>query len=690
MSATTGNIHPASNASEAPSLEAPSLETLTLGQLISAVELLTGEGHTGRSLELYKSWIAANSDHELLHVALFNYGVSLAAAGDIAGAMIAMRNSLRIRPEFTQPHVNLGRLLEMQGKLGPAILEWRRGLDPHKDVTGVAIVNKTLLLLQIARVLESVREDDAAEDGLHQAVDISPHHPEAAMHLCAIRQRLCKWPAVTPHEQLPVAKQLAAMSPLSLSSLVDDPVLHLGGAHAMARRTISPPTRAEWESVPRRLRTRKAGRLRIGYVSSDLRQHAVGLALSDVFETHDRSRFEIFAYYCGVDHEDAVRQRLRAASDHWIDINGLSDAQAAHRIAEDGIDILVDLNGYTRFARTRVFALRPAPVQVNWFGYPGTMGTPYHHYIVADSVIIPEGSEMFYTEEVVRLPCYQPNDRRRPIAERAPTRAEAGLPETGFVFCSFNGAQKLTRRVFDLWLVILNATPDSVLWMLDPGPSAQARLLDYARQRGIASERFVMAPKVGNADHLARYPLADLFLDSFPYGAHTTAADALWMGVPILTRIGRGFAARVCASVLTAAGAPELIAANDTDYVRAAVGLATNRDVLSAIRGKLQATKAQSTLFDTPKLVGALEASYLEMARRSELGRTPAPDLRNLETYHEVAVKQDYEATDAMSDDAYFNAYREALAERDLVYPIAEDSRLWRRAALMPARRISA
>ena len=162
------------------------------------------------------------------------------------------------------------------------------------------------------------------------------------------------------------------------------------------------------------------------------------------------------------------------------------------------------------------------------------------------------------------------------------------------------------------------------------------------------------------------------------------------MGVPILTRIGRGFAARVCASVLTAAGAPELIAANDTDYVRAAVGLATNRDVLSAIRGKLQATKAQSTLFDTPKLVGALEASYLEMARRSELGRTPAPDLRNLETYHEVAVKQDYEATDAMSDDAYFNAYREALAERDLVYPIAEDSRLWRRAALMPARRISA
>ena len=453
---------------------------------------------------------------------------------------------------------------------------------------------------------------------------------------------------------------------------------------------IAPPTRAEWESVPRRLRTRKAGRLRIGYVSSDFRQHAVGVALTDLFETHDRARFEIYAYYCGIDHDDAVRQRLRTASDHWIDINGLSDAQAARRIAEDGIDILIDLNGYTRFARTRVFAFRPAPVQVNWFGYPGTMGTPYHHYIVADPVIIPEGSEIYYTEDVVRLPCYQPNDRRRPIAERAPTRAEAGLPETGFVFCSFNGAQKLTRRVFDLWLVILNATPDSVLWMLDPGASARARLVDYARERGIAAERFVMAPKVGNAEHLARYPLADLFLDSFPYGAHTTAADALWMGVPILTRIGRGFAARVCASVLTAAGAPELIAASDIDYVRAAAGLASNPEVLKAIRAKLLATKTQSVLFDTPRLVGALEAAYLDMARRSEIGRTPAPDLSNLDAYHEVAVKLDYEVTDAMSDADYAAAYREALSERDLVYPIAEDARLWRRAALMPPRRISA
>lgn len=675
----------------AGSSEAPlSVETLSIGQLTSASELLNREGQSARSVELYKAWIAANSEHELLHVAFFNYGVALSATGDVAGAMIALRQALHIQPDFAQPHVNLGRLLETQGKLGPAILQWRRGLEPMAGVNGGAIVNKTLLLLQIARVLESVREDEAAEDALRLAVDISPNHPEAAMHLCAIRQRLCKWPAVAPQDRLTVEKQLAAMSPLSLSSLTDDPILQLAGAHAMARREIAPPTRAEWESVPRRLRTRKAGQLRIGYVSSDLRQHAVGVALTDLFETHDRSRFEIFAYYCGVDHEDDVRRRLRAASDHWIDINGLSDAQAARRIAEDGVDILVDLNGYTRFARTRVFAFRPAPVQVNWFGYPGTMGTPYHHYIVADAVIIPEGSEMFYTEEVVRLPCYQPNDRRRPIAERAPTRAEAGLPESGFVFCSFNGAQKLTRRVFDLWLVILSATPGSVLWMLDPGASARARLVDYAQQRGVAGERFVMAPKVDNADHLARYPLADLFLDSFPYGAHTTAADALWMGVPILTRIGRGFAARVCASVLTAAGAPELIAANDTDYVRAAVGLAANPQVLAAIRAKLQANKGHSALFDTPRLAGALEAAYLDMARRSEIGRTPVPDLRNLETYHELAAKLDYEATDAMSDADYREAYREALAERDLVYPIAEDARLWRRSALMPARRISA
>ena len=301
--------------------------------------------------------------------------------------------------------------------------------------------------------------------------------------------------------------------------------------------------------------------------------------MTQVFESHDRSKFEVLAYYCGIARDDAIRQRIVAAAEHWVDITAMRDEEAALQIARDGVDILVDLNGYTKFARTRVFTFRPAPVQVNWFGYPATMGTPYHHYIIADAGIIPEGDEIFYSEEVLRLPCYQPNDRLRLVAEAKPTRADCGLPEDAFVYCSFNATQKLTQRMFDTWLTILASTPGSVLWMLKSADDVHARLHQYAAARGVAPERIIWADKKSNPEHLARYPLADLFLDSFPYGAHTTASDALWMGVPVLTLQGRSFAARVCASLLAAAGVPELAAASETEYRGKAIVLYHNRGV---------------------------------------------------------------------------------------------------------------
>ena len=261
--------------------------------------------------------------------------------------------------------------------------------------------------------------------------------------------------------------------------------------------------------------------------------------MTDVMEQHDHKNFEIFAYYCGINRRTRRRTRIKKGVDHWIDINGLSDDDAAAKIAADGIDILVDLNGYTKDARTKVFARKPAPIIVNWFGYPSTMGTPYHHYLIADDYIIPPEDEIYYSEKIVRLPCYQPNDRKR-VSRGEASDARGGRAAGGrFVFCSFNGMQKITARIYQRWMTILGRVPGSVLWLLSRhGRHQRASAQNRRATRGIAPERIIFADKMANPDHLARYPLADLFLDSFPYGAHTTASDAMWMGVPILTCSG--------------------------------------------------------------------------------------------------------------------------------------------------------
>jgi predicted O-linked N-acetylglucosamine transferase (SPINDLY family) len=296
----------------------------------------------------------------------------------------------------------------------------------------------------------------------------------------------------------------------------------------VARHLFRPHTVGRW--IPPE--TPRSGRLRIGYVSSDLREHAVGFLTAEIFELHDRDAVEVFAYYTGPNMTDATRARIEATVDHWTDISGLGDAEAARRIVHDEIDILVDVNGYTKDGRTKLFARRPAPIIVNWLGFPGTMGTPHHNYIVADDRVIPKEFEKYYTEKVLRLPCYQSNDRRRVVAEHRPSRAEAGLPEDAFVYCCFNGPQKITRSTFGRWMTILKGVPNSVLWLLSSNALTDERLRQLAAQHDVAPERLIFAPKLRNEYHLARYPLADLFLDSAPYGAHTTASDALWMGVP--------------------------------------------------------------------------------------------------------------------------------------------------------------
>ena len=648
---------------------------LPVGDLIVAAELLATRGELRSAADLYKTWIEHNSDHGLLFAVYFNWGAALMAVRDYPASIEAFRGAIRLKPDFHVAIINLGRVLEENGQRDEAIEQWLGLVNTLAGVNGKTVADKTMALQQIGRVLEAMKNDVAAENALKQSLEINPLQSEIAQHWISLRLKQCKWPVLAECERVSRRHLLMQIDPLALQCLSDDPMFQLAKANHHAKNFVGIPTTSRRR--PPAPRPRDDGKLRIGYVSSDLRGHAVGFAMTDVVEQHNREHFEIFAYYCGIAHTDQTQQRIMKSVDAWVDINRLSDEQAAAKIAADGVDILIDLNGYTRDARTKVFALRPAPIAVNWFGFPGTMGTPYHHYLIADDWIIPEGSELYYSEKVMRLPCYQPNDRKRVIAPRRPSRAEAGLPENAMVYCSFNGMQKITPRVFQRWMTILGRVPNSVLWLLTGDDETNARLKRAASEQGIAPERLVFAPRAANPEHIARYPLADLFLDSMPYGAHTTAADSLWAGVPVLTLPGRTFAARVCASVVHAAGVPELVCATPEAYVARAVELGQDRAKLAELKQKLAAGRDTCVLFDTPRLVANLEDIYRQMWAEFECGELPVPDLRNLDIYHEIGLRLDLENADMLSRDGYFSLYAEKLADWHSNCPIAPDGRLW-------------
>jgi len=650
------------------------------GDLLAHAERFNAEGASDLAVALYKNWIACNPGHPFLHAAYFNYSYSLAKAGDRLGAIAAARECQRLRADFFPIYVNLGRLLEDAGQLGEAIEQWRQMVERLPQIRGEIIRNKLTALEQMARVLEAHSIDGPAEEAMRLSLDISVHQPSVIQHYIAIRQRQCKWPAVQGWDGVPTEALMAGVSPLSIANLSNDPLFQLARAATYYRDLIGARPGPVEIPAPAPAATRKPGRLRIGYVSSDLREHAVGFAMTDVLETHDKAEFEIFAYYCGISREDGIKQRCRAAVDHWLDINDLTDEEAARRIRDDEIDILVDLNGFTKSARTKVFALRPAPVIVNWFGFPGTMGSPDHHYLIADPRIVPPEAERYYTEKVVRLSCYQPNDRKRLVAP-APSRAEEGLPEDAFVFCCLNGAQKFTPVMFASWLAILAATPDSVLWLFGGAGDTNDRLRAIAREACVAPERLIFAEKKANPHHVARYALADLFLDTFPYGSHTTAADALWMGLPVLTYAGRSFASRVCASLVHAAGIGELACASREQYVATAIALAQNRGALGHLKQRLASNRDKCRLFDTPKLVAELEDAYRAMHADYVAGQLPVPNLDNIAVYHEIGVAL---SAGELDDEAYISVYGHEMARRDAISPLRADGRAWNGAAKKP------
>lgn len=648
-------------------------EGLSLGELVQVAEKLNGAGLRDQALQLYRIWIAFNQDNPLVHLAGFNYGVLLNNSGDHIAAVQAFQASLASNPTFAPSRINLGRTLEDEGLIKKAVSQWRELVSQTEDITPERLGFKVMALKHIGRVLETAGQLEEAEAALWQAIELDPSKTDAGQHWLALRQQQCKWPIVSPSNYVTSRQLIDSMSPMTIACYADDPLFQYAKAFRYNKTLVGRPDTKSFKRKPVRKKVGTNQRLRIGYVSSDLREHAVGFALCEVFELHDKQNVEVFAYYCGMPRtNDKTHERIRSAVHTWRNINPMTDAEAAAKIVEDEIDILIDVNGYTKEARAGIFAYRPAPVIVNFCGYPGTLASPFHQYLITDNYIVPPERELYYSEKIMRIACEQPVDRKREIAER-PARDVYGLPEDAFVFVCFNGTQKVTEACFTRWMDILKATPGSILWLLGDKPAVQERLQDLAEKQGVARERIIFAPKVPNPHHLARIGLADLFLDTFPYGAHSTAADAITMGVPVLTVPGKSFASRFCASIVSAAGIPELICDSADDYVAAAIAVAQNPDALTALKMTLAEKCDTCALRDMPGLARRLEEIYWEMQQDAENGQLPVPKLHNLEAYYEIGAELIQRNIEFQSDEAYQKHYIAKLTELQTYQPLVPD-----------------
>ncbi len=445
-------------------------------------------------------------------------------------------------------------------------------------------------------------------------------------HIAALKlllqSQICDWAALRDGvaSLATLGIEGGIVAPFTMLALEDRPDRHRIRSERYSARLVQ----ASPLPAPARPAT-EPERLRIGYFSAEIRDHPVARLIARVIELHDRSRFEVHVYSYGPKVEDETRARIIRAADHFHEVAGVADQSLVEQIRRDGIDIAIDLTGHTTNTRTGLFAFRPAPVQICYLGYPGTSGAPFIDYIIADRELIPDDQLGFYSEAPIYLPhCYQAQDDQAPIADQPPSRASLGLPEQGFVFCGINGSYKIQPPLFDIWMRLLRQVDGSVLWLLASNPWADKNLRAEAAARGIDPARIIFTDWKSHADYLAQFGAADLFLDSFIYGAGATASSALWAGLPVLTRAGDGYPARMAASLLKAIGLPELVTTSDVAYERLALDLATDSDRLRAIRSALQENRTTKPLFDSRRFTVHLEEGYRLAYRRWLNGEPPA------------------------------------------------------------------
>jgi predicted O-linked N-acetylglucosamine transferase (SPINDLY family) len=578
----------------------------SFAQLVAEAEPCGANCGNPKIIGLYREWIAAQPpNHPHLHAAWFNLGVELNSGGDPDSAAHAYRTSLTHQPCFAPAAVNLGLLLERKGDPASALGIWAHATQPDEA--------RTSLLNHRARLLEKSAQFEGAETLLRASLHTTPNQPDVIQHWLHLRQKMCAWPVLAPPDpRLSTADLVRNCGPLAALALFDDVATQTEiGAGWIGRKTTSAPTRlspAGGYAHPR---------LRIGYLSSDFCRHAMSFLIAELFERHDRTRFEIYGYCASPEDNSDLRARVLAAFDHRRSITSLSDEQAAHIIRADEIDILIDLNGLTQGARLQILRHRPAPVQATYLGFVGPVPLPELDYLLCDTTVIPPCIAGAYRPTPLAIAAnYQANDTRRPVPPPA-TRAEAGLPEHGFVFCCFSNHYKITQALFAAWMEILRRSPGSHLWLIADNVWSRANLQREAEAAGINPARLLFAERVDPTAYLGRLAAADLFLDTFPYNAGTIASDAIRMGLPLITQSGQSFASRMATSLLTTIGAAGGVTETTPAYIETAVHLATDpaayRDYRRLFGGDIWA----KTLGDITQLTTSFEATLERIALRA-------------------------------------------------------------------------
>lgn len=628
------------------------------------------------SLQRFDKLLAIQPDHL---VAINERGSVLAEMKEYEKALVAFQKAVSVNPRFAEAHLNIGNVLGALDRSEEAKSSFEKALALNPKLahawSGLGntlckhnLFNEALAAFDKALALEpglaeawlgrgnvyiqlkqysnastaydealtskpdlaqawlgrgnaytQLKQYDEALIAYDRALSLESYLKYAASNRLQVKQQLCDWTNIEAEigQVLSAIRNGTPCFPGVLPSISSSPQDQLQCAKAfVAERNIFIPL---WRGE-----VYSHDRIRIAYLSADFHEHATAHLISGLFEKHDSSRFQIYAISLGSNQNSDARLRIAGAVERFIDVQNRTDEQIAELVRELEIDILIDLKGFTDNARRDVLARRAAPVQVNYLGYPGTMGADYVDYIIADATIIPEDQFPFYSERVVWLPdSYQVNDSQRPISEHGPTRDECGLPKTAFVFCCFNSPYKILPSMFEIWMRLLRSNEDSILWLFEEHPMASANLRREAEKRGVSTERLVFAPKLPLADHLARYRYADLFLDTLPCNAHTTASDALWAGVPVLTCLGTTFAGRVAASLLRAIGLPELVTTSLAEYEALALKLAHDSTFRLATKAKLARHREVYPLFDTARFTRHIEAAYLTMWERYQRGERP-------------------------------------------------------------------
>ncbi|HEX3845005.1 MAG TPA: tetratricopeptide repeat protein [Steroidobacteraceae bacterium] len=542
-----------------------------------------------------------------------NRGGILRARRRFADALASHERAIVLKPDFAEAHLSRGAVLHDLRRFHEALESFQRALAA-KSQYGDAYRNQGLTLRELGRPEEALASYE-------RALELSPEDGFLQGLCRQVKTQICDWTGQAADlERLSDAIDCGrgVSTPFAALSLFESPHVQRKVASIWARAECRPA-----RMQPPLRRYPKHAKIRVGYFSADFRNHAVSALAAELFECHTRSQFELTAFALGPQTHDELRERVERAFDRFIPLCDRDNEQIAALARELEIDIAVDLGGYTQHAQPLIFAHRAAPIQVSYLGYLGTMGAGFMDYLIADEVIVPPGQRRFYAEKIAYLPSYQVNDSKRPVSDKVVTRAELGLPPSGFVFCCFNASYKIAPETFHSWMRILAAVPEATLLLLADNLTTRQNLRREAVNSGINPDRLVFAGRVPYGDYMARHRATDLFLDTHPYNAGTTASDALWMGLPVLTYAGDAFAARVAASVLTSVGLPQLIATDRAGYERLAIELANSPDRLQEIKRALAAARGDAALFDTPRFARNLESLFRRMYERHHLGLLP-------------------------------------------------------------------